>query len=105
MYVRHLQQYLEQFTDGRKGNAVSNATIYVQVGGHLEEIRRIEVYFQESNIIGNDSIRVVFKTTKNKLLLADPTVSQSNPEKLHGSRGKTLSKKLRKQHPQYRGIE
>ena len=48
MYVKHLQQYLDQFTDGRKGNAVSNATIYVQVGGHLEEIRRIEV--QESNI-------------------------------------------------------
>jgi hypothetical protein len=40
----------------------------VQVGGHLEEIRRIEV--QESNIIGNDSIRVVFKPTKNKILLA-----------------------------------
>ena len=73
MYVRHLQQYLEQFTDGRKGNAVSNATIYVQVGGHLEELRRIEV--QESNIIGNDSIRVVFKTTKNKLLQA-PTVPE-----------------------------
>ena len=32
---RHLQQYLDQFTDGRKGNGVSNATIYVQVGGHL----------------------------------------------------------------------
>ena len=73
MYVRHLQQYLEQYTDGRKGNAVSNATIYVQVGGHLEEIRRIEV--QESNIIGNDTIRVVFQTTKNKLLLA-PTVPE-----------------------------
>ena len=73
MYVRHLQQYLDQFTDGRTCNDVSNATIYVQVGGHLEEIRRIEV--QESNIIGNDSIRVVFKTTKNKLLLA-PTVPE-----------------------------
>jgi|TARA_R100001163_G_C4888695_1_gene82683 hypothetical protein len=73
MYVRHLQQYLDQFTDGRKGNGVSNATIYVQVGGHLEEIRRIEV--QESNIIGNDSIRVVFKTTKNKILLA-PTLPE-----------------------------
>ena len=71
MFVRHLQQYLDQFTDGRKGNGVSNATIYVQVGGHLEEIRRIEV--QESNIIGNDSIRVVFKTTKNKILLAPTT--------------------------------
>ena len=73
MYVRHLQQYREKFTDGRKGNGVSNATIYVQVGGHLEEIRRIEV--QESNIIGNDSIRVVFKTTKNKILLA-PTIPE-----------------------------
>ena len=73
MYVSHLQQYLDQFTDGRKGNGVSNATIYVQVGGHLEEIRRIEV--QESNIIGNDSIRVVFKTTKNKILLA-PTLPE-----------------------------
>ena len=71
MFVKHLQQYLDQFTDGRKGNGVSNATIYVQVGGHLEEIRRIEV--QESNIIGNDSIRVVFKTTKNKILLAPTT--------------------------------
>ena len=71
MYVRHLQQYLDQFTNGKKGNGVSNATIYVQVGGHLEEIRRIEV--QESNIIGSDSIRVVFKTTKNKILLAPTT--------------------------------
>ena len=73
MYVRHLQQYLEKFTDGRKGNGVSNATIYVQVGGHLEAIRRIEV--QESNIIGNDSIRVVLKTTKNQRLLA-PTIPE-----------------------------
>ena len=73
MFVRHLQQYLDQFTDGRKGNGVSNVTIYVQVGGHLEEIRRIEV--QESNIIGNDSIRVVFKTTKNEILLA-PTIPE-----------------------------
>ncbi len=71
MFVRHLQQYLDQFTNGKKGNGVSNATIYVQVGGHLEEIRRIEV--QESNIIGSDSIRVVFKTTKNKILLAPTT--------------------------------
>ena len=71
MYVKHLQQYLDQFTDGKKGNAVSNATIYVRVGGHLEEIRRIEV--QESNIIGSDSIRVVFKTTKNQIILAPTT--------------------------------
>ena len=46
MFVKHLQEYLDQFTNGKKGNAVSNATIYMHVGGHLEEIRRIEV--QES---------------------------------------------------------
>ena len=25
MYVKHLQEYLEKFTNGRKGNAISNA--------------------------------------------------------------------------------
>tara|TARA_R100000664_G_scaffold24785_1_gene34638 strand:+ start:279 stop:500 length:222 start_codon:yes stop_codon:yes gene_type:complete len=73
MFVKHLQQYLDQFTDGKKGNAVGNATIYVQVGGHLEEIRRIEV--QESNIIGSNSIRVVLKPTRNRILLA-PTIPE-----------------------------
>ena len=76
MFVKHLQEYLDKFTEGAngmRGNAVSNATIYVQVGGHLEEISRIEV--QESNIIGNDSSRVVFKPTKNKILLA-PTIPE-----------------------------
>ena len=73
MFVKHLQQYLDQFTNGTKGTAVSNASIYVQVGGHLEEIRRIEV--QESNIIGNDSIWVVLKPTRNKILLA-PTIPE-----------------------------
>ena len=40
MFVKHLQEYLDQFTDGKKGNAVSNAKIYMQVGGHLEEINK-----------------------------------------------------------------
>ena len=76
MFVKHLQQYLDRFTqgeNGRQGNAVSNARVYMQVGGHLEEIKRIEV--QESNIIGNDSIRVVLKTTRNQRLLA-PTIPE-----------------------------
>ena len=68
MFVKHLQEYLDQFTNGKKGNAVSNATIYMQVGGHLEEIRRIEV--QESNIIGQSMIRVVLKPTRDKLIIA-----------------------------------
>tara|TARA_B100000989_G_scaffold263737_1_gene215782 strand:- start:560 stop:781 length:222 start_codon:yes stop_codon:yes gene_type:complete len=73
MFVRHLQEYLDQFTNGKKGNAVSNATIYMQVGGHLEEIRRIEV--QESNIIGQQSVRVVLKPADNKVIIAP-----NNPE-------------------------
>jgi hypothetical protein len=71
MYVKHLQEYLDQFTDGKRGNAVSNATIYMQVGRHLEEIKRIEV--QESNIIGNDSIRVVLKPTREGTIIAPNT--------------------------------
>ena len=73
MYVKHLQEYLDQFTDGKKGNAVSNARIFIQVCNHLEEIRRIEV--QESSIIGQDSIRVVFKPTKDRIIAAP-----NNPE-------------------------
>ena len=71
MFVKHLQQYLDQFTDGKKGNAVSNARIYMQMNGHLEEIKRIEV--QDSNIIGQSSIRVVFKPTSQKIIIAPKT--------------------------------
>ena len=73
MFVKHLQEYLDQFTDGKKGNAVSNARIYIDVNGHLEEIKRIEV--QESNIIGQDSIRVVLKPEQKKVIIAP-----NNPE-------------------------
>ena len=73
MFVKHLQEYLDQFTNGNKGNAISNPTIYMHVGGHLEEIRRIEV--QESNIIGQQSIRVVLKPADNKIIIAP-----NNPE-------------------------
>ena len=71
MFVKHLQEYLDQFTDGKKGNAISNATIYIDVNGHLEEIKRIEV--QESNIIGQNSIRVVLKPTREKIIIAPKT--------------------------------
>ena len=71
MFVKHLQEYLDQFTDGKKGNAISNARIYIDVNGHLEEIKRIEV--QESNIIGHSMIRVVLKHTKQKLIIAPKT--------------------------------
>ena len=71
MFVKHLQEYLAQFTDGKRGNAISNATIYMQVGGHLEEVKRIEV--QEANIIGQNSIRVVLKPTAQKIIIAPKT--------------------------------
>ena len=71
MFVKHLQEYLDQLTDGKRGNAVSNAKIYMQVGGHLEEIKRIEV--QESNIIGQSAIRVVFKPESQKIIIAPNT--------------------------------
>ena len=71
MCVKHLQEYLDQFTDGKKGNAVSNARIYMEVNGHLEEIKRIEV--QESNIIGQSAIRVVLKPTRQKIIIAPKT--------------------------------
>ena len=71
MFVKHLQEYLDQFTDGKKGNAISNARIYIDVNGHLEAIKRIEV--QESNIIGQSAIRVVLKPTKQKLIIAPNT--------------------------------
>ena len=71
MFVKHLQAYLDQFTNGKRGNGVSNARIFMEVNGHLEEIKRIEV--QESNIIGQSAIRVVFKPTKEKIIIAPKT--------------------------------
>ena len=73
MFVKHLQEYLEQFTTvkGKQITGLGNARIYMEVNGHLEEVRRIEV--QESNIIGQSSIRVVLKPTKEKLIIAPVT--------------------------------
>ncbi len=71
MFVKHLQEYLDQFTDGKRGNGVSNARIFMEVNGHLEEIKRIEV--QESNIIGQNTIRVVLKPESQKIIIAPKT--------------------------------
>ena len=71
MFIKHLQEYLDQFTDGRRGTAISNARIYMQVAGHLEEVKRIEV--QESNIIGQNTIRVVLKPESQKIIIAPNT--------------------------------
>ena len=73
MFVKHLQEYLEQFTNvkGRQITGIGNARIYMEVNGHLEEVKRIEV--QESNIIGQNTIRVVLKPESQKIIIAPKT--------------------------------
>ena len=43
MFIKDLMNYLEHFIDGKKGNAINNAKIYMKVGTYLEEIKRIDV--------------------------------------------------------------
>ena len=74
MFVRHLQEYLDKFTEGsngRRGNAVSNARIYIATkGGYLEEIKRIEVH--QSNNPMDTSLRVVLKPQREEKLILPP---------------------------------
>ena len=73
MRVQDLQQLLSEFTDKLKGNAISDAKIYVAKDGYLEEIRRIEVH--ENNIIGRrpiSGVRLVMKTANEQRLTLPP---------------------------------
>ena len=71
MFVRRLQEYLDKFTDGRKGNAISNAKIYIMSQkGYLEEIKRIEVH--ESTDPKDTSIRVVLKPQREEKIILPP---------------------------------
>jgi|TARA_R110002020_G_scaffold437580_1_gene647855 hypothetical protein len=73
MRVQDLQQLLSEFTDKLKGNAISDAKIYVAKDGYLEEIRRIEVH--ENNIIGkrpSAGVRLVMKTMNEKRIILPP---------------------------------
>jgi len=69
MLVKDLQQFLGSFTDKLKGNAVSDARIYVEKNGYLEEIKRMEV--QEQMVIGQSGLRLVLKTQSEKKLHLD----------------------------------
>ena len=49
MRVRDLQEFLSTFTardksGTKQGNAISDAVIFVEVNGFLEEIKKMEVY-------------------------------------------------------------
>ena len=74
MYVKHLQEYLEKFTEGnngRRGNAVSDAKIYIMTRkGYVEEIKRIEVH--ESTNPLDTSLRVVLKPNREEKLILPP---------------------------------
>ena len=73
MRVQDLQQLLEKFTDKLQGNAITDATIYVEKNGYLEEVRRIEVH--ENNIIGKrpiSGVRLVMKTANEQRLALPP---------------------------------
>ena len=71
MRLRELMEFMQEFMDnkgkGQKGS-LGDASVFMHVGNHLEEIRRIEV--QESAIIGANSVRVVLKPMKEKRILS-----------------------------------
>ena len=69
MYIKDLMNYLGEFINGTKGNAINHAKIYMKIGPYLEEIKRIDV--EESRLIGDSSVRVVFKPNKREIIRAD----------------------------------
>ena len=77
MRVKDLQLFLSKFTEsdasGRQGNALSNAVIFVELHGHLHEIRRMEVHEHAVPIIGHNrqhsAHRLVMKTVKKSPLI------------------------------------
>ena len=72
MYVKHLMEYLDKFVDSKKGNAIQNATVYIQKNDTMHEISRIEVL--ENNIIGQPSIFVLLRTIEDGKKLPDKFV-------------------------------
>jgi len=72
MYVKHLMEYLDKFVDSKKGNAIQNATVYIQKNDTMHEISRIEVL--ENNIIGQPSIFVLLRTLEDGKKLPDKFV-------------------------------
>ena len=76
MRVKDLQLFLSKFTEsdagGRQGNALANAVIFVELNGHLHEIRRMEVHEHAVPIIGHKghtAHRLVLKTVKDAPLI------------------------------------
>ncbi len=64
MFIKDLQNILSEFTEGKKGNDIKQAKIYVSLSpSHIAEIKKMEV--QSNNIIGaKEGIRVVLYPAK-----------------------------------------
>ena len=80
MRLRELMNFLQEFMDNKgKGTQgeLGDASVFMHVGNHLEELKKIEV--QESTIIGANSMRVVFKPQGLKIIKA-PTDKDSGFE-------------------------
>ena len=64
MYIKDLQNILSEFTDGKKGNNIKHAKIYVSLNpSQVAEIKKMEV--QSDNILGSkEPLRVVLFPAK-----------------------------------------
>ena len=81
MRVRDLQEFLATFTakdksTNKQGNAISDAVIFVEINGFLEEIKIMEEYENSQTIFGatknHHSHRLVMKTKKEqKIIIPD----------------------------------
>ena len=73
MRVQDLQEFLGKFTEG--SDAIKNAHIFVEVGGKLAEVKRMEVHENSMPIVGqvgHKSHRLVLKTQKpSNIILPD----------------------------------
>ena len=78
MRVRDLQEFLSKFTEAnkdgtRQGNALSDAVLYVERDGFLEEIKRMEVHENSQTIFGaagnHQSHRLVLKTKQDRKII------------------------------------
>ena len=78
MRVRDLQEFLSKFTEAnndgsRQGNAISDAVIFVEKDGYLEEIKRMEVHENSQTIFGatgnHQSHRIVLKTERKRNII------------------------------------
>ena len=73
MRVQDLQEFLAKFTEG--SDAIKNAHLFVEVGGKLAEVRRMEVHENSMPIvghIGHTAHRLVLKTQKpSNIILPD----------------------------------